>query len=84
MNLGCRQEELLKEAQRRFQTFNSTNLPITKAWTGLGSATEYKTVSPRYMVNATSPNPGCRTWWKLTRAGAAIVQEWIDAENPTH
>lgn len=76
--LGRRQTYILREAARRFMRFNDVDESITDMWTGLGSASAYKPVSPKYMVVATDPNPGYTTWWKLTSAGAEIVQNWID------
>ena len=74
---------LLCEALRRHTRFNlhGTDLrkPLTEAWTGLGSYSEYRTVlDAGLMTYATRPNPGYITWWKLTESGAKIVQYWLD------
>jgi hypothetical protein len=79
--LGIRQRWLLREALRRFTRFHQAEgKPLTEAWTGLGTATEYEpVVQAGYMTVATSPNPGYMTWWRLTDKGAEIVQGWLDA-----
>ncbi len=79
----CSKDWLLKEALRRWnmgtkgqRTGGET---LTTAWTGLGSATQYKpAVDAGLMECATQLNPGYLTWWRLTEKGAAIVQKLID------
>lgn len=76
---GSNAHWLLREALRRYTRFGEGK-PLTSAWTGLGSASQYKpAVSLGLMECATSPNPGYMTWWRLTERGAAIVQAWLDA-----
>lgn len=77
--LGKNQEALLREALRRFTRFHGGE-SLTLAWTGLGSATEYKpAVDGGYMVvTASGWNRGYDCWWRLTDKGAAIVQGWLD------
>jgi hypothetical protein len=69
----------LVEATRRYSRFHF-GCPLTKAWTGLGSATAYReAVQAGLMEIATQPNPGYMTWWRLTERGAGIVQAWLGA-----
>ena len=76
--LTAKQEDRLMEALRRYTRFHQGE-PLTQAWTGLGSMTTYKSVlDAELMTYATPPNPGYKTWWRLTDAGAAIVQAWLD------
>lgn len=71
---GC-----LVEACRRYSHFH-LNCPITKAWTGLGTASEYRdAVKAGFMELATQANPGHLTWWRLTPLGAGIVLAWLGA-----
>ncbi len=79
IKLTKNQHYLLVEALRRSLRFHPGE-SLTVAWTGLGSATQYKSVSRCFMKIATSPNPGYSTWWKLTELGAKIVQSWIDLD----
>ena len=81
MKLSNRQHALLVEALRRHTRFNlkvdGLGMPLTEAWTGLGSATTYQpAVDAGLMVCATELNPGHTTWWKLTVKGALIVAFW--------
>ena len=79
--LGWQQHGLLCEALRRrtrFLVSPSGGNSITDQWTGLGYASEYEPVCPRYMTQATSSRPRCMRWWRLTPEGAVIVQYWID------
>lgn len=71
---------LLLEATRRWLNADPHERAkgIEDAWTGLGSATDYApAVRAGLMTVATEPNPGYRTWWKLTPQGAAIAMSWI-------
>ena len=77
--LGTRQEAILREACRRYLRFHRGS-PLTKVWTGLGTATEYApAVKGGYMARIHDPNRRYLCWWRLTEKGAAIVQEWIDS-----
>lgn len=79
-HLSQRQKALLEEAKRRYLLHHADE-PLTSAWTGLGSATEYAPVARTgYMEIATSPNPGYMTWWRLTEKGAAIVSQWLSED----
>ena len=78
--IGAAQERLLLEALRRYVTKHRGE-PLTEAWTGLGCYTVYKPAfDAGLMTYATQPNPRHTTWWKLTPAGAEIVQTWLDEE----
>ena len=74
--LGRQQHRKLCEALRRYTRFGEGK-PLTEAWTGLGSATDYRP-GDGLMEIATSSNPGYSTWWRLTPKGAALVQTWLD------
>jgi hypothetical protein len=71
----------LTEALRRHLRFHdhaTGGTSITKHWTGLGSATQYKAaVSAGLMECATELNPRYTTWWRLTEKGARIVAYWL-------
>jgi hypothetical protein len=76
-------DQLLKEALRRWRQRSpgdhTGGQTLTTAWTGLGSATQYKpAVNAGLMECATQLNPGYLTWWRLTEKGAAIVQKWLN------
>lgn len=74
-----RQKAYLLEALRRYTRFHNGE-ELIKAWTGLGSYTQYKSVvDAGLMTRVHAPNPGYMVWWKLTDKGAAIVQRWLDA-----
>ena len=84
--LGVRQKRLLREAARRWKltSYGTNQRKLTEAWTGLGSATEYApVVRAGYMECATSLNPNCITWWRLTEKGvlALIVLGWLEGDN---
>lgn len=90
--LTMRQKSLLREAYRRWMlpraektaTSGVAAKCITNAWTGLGSATEYKPVlDAGLMVQAHGPHPGHCIWWKLTEKGvlAMIMLGWIEGES---
>ena len=54
--------------------------PLTEAWAGLGTLTEYKQA---YESGYMHPLDGDITprivhWWLLTEKGAAIVRKWLD------
>jgi len=69
----------LVEALRRYLRFHH-DCPITQAWTGLGSKTQYRqALEAGLMTYATTPHPGYMTWWRLTERGAGIVMAWIGA-----
>ena len=73
------QRRLLVEALRRWDRFGRMeNKPLAVAWTGLGTATDYKSVSPEYMSSVHGHSHRHDQWWKLTEKGAAIVQFWYD------
>lgn len=79
--LTQKQINLLVEAMRRWVTFheNTPGRTLTSAWTGLGYATEYRRVtSTRLMEPVTGGGKGCLNWYRLTPAGAAIVQKWLE------
>ncbi len=68
----------LKEALRRFEMFNRDKT-LKDAWTGLGTATDYKlVVKAGLMEHVHGPNPRYLCWWRLTDAGVVRVQEMID------
>lgn len=70
---------LLAEALRRYKRFHD-GTPLTEAMTGLGSITEYApAVKAGLMEPVCNPKPRITQWWKLTPAGAAIIQSWLDA-----
>ena len=72
MKLGRNQLEILLEALRRYSRFGYKK-SITQAWTGLGSASVYKSCADAgLMTIATSPNPKYSTWWRLTEKGAKV------------
>ncbi len=76
-----RVKPFLLEAARRWLSVDEVEKSkgLRDAWTGLGTATAYKPVTDRgLMEHATRPNPGYSTWWRLTDAGVAIVQGWLD------
>jgi hypothetical protein len=79
-NLTGKQHWLLCEALRRYSKFSDyKDIALTSAWTGLGSATQYKPALDKdLMTYATTPNPGFMTWFKLTPLGAQYVQAWLD------
>ena len=81
VQLNSNEHWLLCEALRRFSRFgHDYGNKITMAWTGLGSASQYRAaLDAGFMTYATSPNPGFMTWWKLTRKGARIVRAWLNA-----
>jgi hypothetical protein len=77
---------LLLEALRRYCQFHSGE-PLTQAWTGLGTLTEYKSVldegymQPALLMgqyNAGPHRPRENSWFRLTEKGAEIVQSWMD------
>jgi hypothetical protein len=82
--LGSRQESLLGEAARRWMMGERRDRrlggdTLTTAWTGLGTLTDYRTMTCAGLMRpATSADKGCACWWRLTDKGAAIVQSWID------
>jgi phosphoribosylaminoimidazole (AIR) synthetase len=50
---------------------------IQKAWTGHGSATEYKSaIESGFITYVHKPHPGFRQWWRLTEKGARVIQKW--------
>ena len=80
MKLTKRQHRILVEALRRHTRFNmhDLNKPLTEAWTGLGSMTEYRpALDAGLMTCATQLHPGFSVWWKLTTRGALIVAYWL-------
>ena len=85
-SLGVRQKQLLREALRRWKMFGAktSDASITTAWTGLGSASQYApVVKAGYMECATTLNPNCITWWRLTEKGvlALIFLGWIEGDD---
>lgn len=72
---------LLVEAFRRKTKFHQ-GAALCDAWTGLGTATDYKpAINYGYMTHVfPERNKKHAEWWKLTLAGAAIVQDFIDYE----
>ncbi len=80
--LTFRQRELLTEALRRWQNFGPPHTggdTLTTAWTGLGYASQYKPVVDAGLMEFIGKyEKRCLGWLRLTEAGAAIVQQWID------
>lgn len=71
--------DLLTEALRRYARFHKGE-SLTEAWTGLGSARDYRNaLQGGYMewINGVG-NPGYTYWLRLTEKGAKIVQAWLD------
>lgn len=77
MSSPAPEKDLLCEALRRYTRFHSDE-ELTKAWTGLGTATEYKRVADKGLMEPVFDNPRHMVWWKLTPKGAEIVQKWLD------
>lgn len=79
--LKHKQRALLLEAMRRYIHFYS-GWELTKAWTGLGYYTTYKPVLSAGLMTWVhdKPRPRHTGWLRLTEAGAAIVQAWLDEE----
>jgi len=84
--LTRRQRSLLREAMRRYIHFYS-GWELTEAWTGLGYYTTYKSVLSTDLMGTSlmewvhgKPRFRCAGWLRLTEAGAAIVQAWLDEE----
>jgi hypothetical protein len=82
--LPRRAKALLLEAARRW--LNGDDITKAKglrhAWTGLGNRTTYKPVADLGLMEIAEGHhyaPRCMGWWTLTDAGAAIVQDWLDA-----
>ena len=88
--LGNAQHDLLCEALRRFECFavrrdkcRWTPNDLLRAWTGLGTRSEYRPVIEAGLMRGaactSSPAPRCIGWWSLTEAGAEIVLAWHKA-----
>lgn len=80
--LTMRQKALLREAYRRWTKFNHGKT-IRTAWTGLGSATDYKSaVDAGLMEPVHELRSGSTIWWKLTEKGvlAMVMLGWIEGE----
>jgi len=88
--LGNAQHRLLCEALRRFECFavrrygrKWTPDDLLRAWTGLGTRSEYRPVINAGLMRSaactSSPAPRCTGWWSLTAAGAEIVLAWHEA-----
>lgn len=83
-NLTVRQHWLLVEALRRFECFAKggkrktwAKEDVMRAWTGLGSRTDYKPAADAgLMVIHGDYPPRVDCWWRLTDAGADIVLHW--------
>ena len=70
---------LLTEATRRLK-FNENDLrkPMTEAWTGLGTKSEYNPcLESGFMTFVSTPRPRVMTWWTLTDKGARVVSYWL-------
>ena len=87
MKVTKRQHMLLNEAARRWlmgmpvKGRDYTGKSLIEAWTGLGSATDYKPVlDAGLMVYVSGPNRGFMAWFKLTEAGAEYVRILLDLE----
>jgi hypothetical protein len=76
--LGTRQYDLLCEALRRYTRFHAGK-PLTSAWTGLGTATEYAPAVRAWLMVPYASIPRANTWFLLTEKGAAIVKSWLEA-----
>lgn len=69
---------LMLEALRRYTWFHKGE-PLTQCWTGLGYVTEYKpAIKAGFIEPATSSQPRCMRWFRLTETGATIVQQWLN------
>ena len=71
--------DCLVEAARRY-LMHHNGKPLTKCWTGYGTAATYRRVaSDGYMFDATksASKPNHDTWWGLTPKGAKIIRKWI-------
>ena len=86
MKLKQTQYNNLVEALRRFDLFHSQE-DITKAWTGLGFLSEYKSSVQTGLMKLAlmefdnpnkKPTPHIMHWWSLTEKGAKIVKHWKD------
>lgn len=88
--LGNVQHGLLCEALRRFECFAVRRdhrqwaiEDLLRAWTGLGTAAEYRPVIDAGLMRGAActspPARGCPGWWSLTEAGAQIVLAWHEA-----
>lgn len=76
--LNWKQQVLLEEALRRYWLF-ADGKPLDQAWTGLGYKSDYKSVVNAGLMAPIGPDvPRGLRWFKLTQAGAALVQQWID------
>ncbi len=87
-----KQAELLREAWRRWNL--RPHIPayadeiyskksITRAWTGLGSATVYKPVHDAGLMEPVHElQHGTTIWWRLTEKGvlALIMLGWIEGD----
>lgn len=77
--LSEREHAVLVEALRRRGRFNSTNQPITRQWTGLGTNGEYQAaLQSGLMEPAPGANRNHQRWWTLTEKGARIVSHWTE------
>lgn len=83
VKLTSRQRALLLEAMRRYTQFHPDE-ELTEAWTGLGYPSHYRPVLKAGLMTWVYGEPkGSRAhvgWLRLTEAGAAIVQAWLDEE----
>jgi hypothetical protein len=85
--LGNVQHGLLCEALRRFECFavrrdgrKWTPDDLLRAWTGLGTRSEYRPVIDAGLMQiASCTAPRCIGWWSLTETGAEIVLAWHEA-----
>lgn len=78
--LNWKQQVLLEEALRRYWLF-AEGKSLTEAWTGLGYKSDYKpVVDAGLMAPIGRDLPGCLRWFRLTKEGAAVVQQWIDEQ----
>ena len=76
--LNWKQQVLLEEALRRYWLFHPDE-QLDEAWTGLGYKSDYKPVVDAGLMAPIGPDvPRGLRWFKLTQAGAAIVQRWVD------
>ena len=72
---------LLMEALRRYIRFGKTEGKTLKnSWTGLGTASEYRSVILNGLMTWVHGTPPKRTmgWLSLTDKGCEIVQKWLN------
>lgn len=88
ITLKAREYRLMQEALRRYTMGGRIEQlggdALTEAWTGLGTAAEYRPAVEAGLMEIVPghggpPAPRVLGWWRLTSKGAKIVQAWLDA-----